>query len=970
MLQLVGHMPEPKSPRVSKQQISMPPEVFQSLSGVSLSQLGIVPPIPSDPERKAFHAASPEAAAVYWQSSTEAGLTVAEAEKRLERLGPNKLAEKEPPSLFSRLLAQVSDFTVLALIGAAVIATGLSIFAPEPGAHSFLARFGDSIAILLIVVLNAVLGLVQEKKAEKAMAALRDMTAPIARVVRGGKVLEVASMNLVPGDVVLLEEGDKVAADLRLLRAADLEVEEAALTGESVPVTKDATLILGPSVGLADRVNMAFMGTRVTRGRARGVVVNTGMFTELGSIAGMLADVEEEQTPLQEQLEKFGKDIVIGCIVVSAIVFLAGWLAAGESPRSMFLVAVSLAVAAIPEGLPAITTIVLALGTTRMAKRNALVRRLPAVETLGCAQVVCTDKTGTLTQNAMTVRRLFVAGNTFHVGGEGREIEGEIKTEGGEVCSDRGDSDLALAVHAAAHASGAKVQAGDGGRVDVTGDPTDAALLILAWKGKKVQHEGIISGEVPFTSSRRMATVIADENGKPIAFSRGAPEVILELSERIRDKGAVRELTADDKKGIMEVAAAWGQTAMRVVALAVREHPPADPDLSHWEKGLTFLALVGIVDPPRPEVKEAVAEAKRAGIRSVMITGDHPATARAIAREIGLWSDGDVVITGAELDALDQQRLSSMVDRVRVVARATAAHKLRVVEALKDRGLVCAMTGDGVNDAPAVKAAHIGIAMGKAGTEVTKEASDLVLADDNYATIIAAVEEGRAIYANIRKFIYFLLSSNAGIVLMVLAASLLGWSAPLTPIQILWINLITNGLPALALGVDPKDPDQMRTPPRRSTSRLMTPRGWLSLLAVGSIMAGASLFLFWWAGGATGTTEADLARARTLAFTLLSISPMFHAFNCRSQTRSLFQLGLFTNRAIWGAVFIGVSLQALAVYVPGLEGVFKTTALGGRDLAIVVGLSAVPLLLGELAKIYTRSRPPKTGKAAAKAGQP
>jgi Ca2+-transporting ATPase len=948
--------PQRQQPRVSR---SMPAEVYQSLSGVSIQSLGLVPPIPAEPERRAFHAADPQAAARYWGSSLETGLDPEEAQRRLEKCGQNKLDEKPPPSLLSRLVAQVSDFTVLALLAAAAIAAGLSIFAPEPGVTSFLARFGDSLAILLIVILNAILGLVQEKRAEKAMKALRDMTAPVARVLRGGKVQEVQSQYLVPGDIVLLEEGDKVAADLRLISAADLDVEEAALTGESMPVTKDATLVLKPGTPLADRVNMTFMGTRVSRGRARGVVVNTGMHTELGAIAGMLAAVEEEQTPLQEQLEKFGKEIVIGCVVVSAIVFLAGWLAADHPPREMFLVAVSLAVAAIPEGLPAITTIVLALGTTRMARRNALVRKLPAVETLGCAQVVCTDKTGTLTQNAMTVRRLYVARTTFHVGGEARDIEGEIRVEGGEVASDKGDPDLAIAVHAAAHASGAKLNRdGDASTVEVTGDPTDAALLILAWKGKKVHHEGIIKGEVPFTSSRRMATVIADEGGKPVAFSRGAPEVILDLSERVRDGGQVRNITAEDRQRISEVAAAWGGSAMRVVALAMREHPPADPDPSHWEKGLTFLALVGIVDPPRPEVKAAVTEAKEAGIRSVMITGDHPATAKAIAREIGLWeSDKDMVVTGTELDGFDQQRLEAVIDRIRVVARATAAHKLRVVEALKERGLICAMTGDGVNDAPAVKAAHIGVAMGRAGTEVTKEASDLVLADDNYATIVAAVEEGRAIYANIRKFIYFLLSSNAGIVLMVLAASLLGWPAPLTPIQILWINLITNGLPALALGVDPKDPEQMKRPPRPTGSRLMTPRGWLSLLAVGMVMAAGSLGLFWWAGGAGGEASAEaLARARTLAFTVLAISPMFHAFNCRSQTRSVLQMGLFTNKPLWGAVAIGVGLETLAIYVPGLWPVFKTTALDGRDVLIALAVSAVPLVVGELLKIALRAR--------------
>jgi Ca2+-transporting ATPase len=921
--------------------------------------IGGVPGQPSNPARRAFHAVPPEQVAKYWWSDINKGLDPDEAQKRLSRLGPNKLAEKPPPSLLSRIIAQVTDATVLALLGAAVIAAVLSIVAPEPGV-GFLARFGDSIAILLIVVINAILGLLNEKKAEKALAALRDMTAPVARVVRGGKVSEVPAAQLVPGDVILLEEGDKVAADVRLAVTHDLDVEEAALTGESVPVSKDASIALGPETALADRINMAYMGTRVTRGRARGVVCNTGMHTELGAIAGMLAEVEDEDTPLQQQLDAFGKQIVIGCVVVSAIVFGAGWFFADQSARQMFLVAVSLAVAAIPEGLPAITTIVLALGTTRMARRNALVRRLPAVETLGCAQIVCTDKTGTLTQNAMTVRRLWAGGTVFHVGGEGRQVEGEIKRDGGELVSAASEPALALAVHAAAHASGAKLHANGAGAVEISGDPTDAALLILAWKGKRHQHEGVIAAEVPFTSSRRMATVIASEGGTQVAFVRGAPEVILGLSERVHEGGAPRPLGAEDRERIAAVAADWGKEAMRVVALAVREHPPDDPDPSHWEKALTFVSLVGIVDPPRPEVKPAIAEAASAGIRSVMITGDHPATARAIATELGMFGPDDMVVTGAQLDEWDDQRLVGEVEKVRVVARATAEHKLRIVEALKERGKICAMTGDGVNDAPAVKSAHIGVAMGKAGTEVTKEAADLVLADDNYATIVAAVEEGRAIYANIRKFIYFLLSSNAGIVLMVLVASLAGWAAPLTPIQILWINLITNGLPALALGVDPKDPDQMRQPPRPAGGRLMPARDWWSMLGVGAVMAATSLVAFYLAAGGGGTDlgdhDADLARARTLAFAVLSMSPMFHALNCRSSTRSIFQLGLFTNRALWGAIAIGVALQAMAVYVTPLRPVFHTASLSGSDVGLVMALSALPLLIGETIKIFIRAR--------------
>jgi P-type Ca2+ transporter type 2C len=912
---------------------------------------GPIPSPPEGPPRLAWHHALPAEVADYWGSDLEKGLSDEAAAERLRKAGPNRLPEAPPTPMWKRLLAQVSDFTVLALIGAAAIAGGLGLFSPEPG-QSFLERFGDSIAILAIVVVNAVLGLVQEARAEKALDALRMMAAPTAKVMRGGRVIDLPAHDVVPGDLVILEDGDRVPADIRLVEAHELETEEAALTGESMPVAKEAGAKLEAETALAERRTMCFMGTRVSRGRARGIVGNTGLYTELGKIAGMLARVPYEETPLEQDLERFGQRVVIGCIIISAVVFGAGMLMKTGTPRELFLVAVALAVAAIPEGLPAVTTIVLALGTQRMAKRRALVRRLPAVETLGCTQIICTDKTGTLTQNAMTARRVFVAGQRFDVAGDPRRLDGTI-TAIGEQSNPR---DLMLALDAAAHALGAHLtQVGDGA-VDIQGDPTDAALLILSRRGGAEPVSRIL-GDQPFSSARRMASVLAHYDGRAVAFVRGAPEVLIERATHVMRDGQRIAMSDEHKREFIEEAAAWAAQSMRVIGLAMRadlDTPvgPCTPS-PEWEDKVAFIGLVGIVDPPRPEVAAAVKEARAAGIRTVMITGDHPATARAIALEIGLWTEGDLLLTGHELDQLDQQSLEERVDRVRVVARATAEHKLRIVQALRTRGFVCAMTGDGVNDAPAVKAASIGVAMGKAGADVTKEAAALVLADDNYATIVAAVEEGRAIYANIRKFIYFLLSSNAGAVLFVLAASLLGWEAPLAPIQILWINLITNGLPALALGVDPREAEQMEKPPRTPGGAILSGREYLGILGVGAIMGVTAIITFAHAlpDPRSASSPEALAHARTLVFAIMSIGPLLHSFNCRSEHKSLFSVGVFTNRALWGAVMLGILLQAVTIYVPVLRPVFKTAPLDGTDLLWVFGMSLVPFVMIELYKL-------------------
>ena len=921
------------------------------------------------PPRLAWHHASAADVAAYWKSDLKRGLDPDEARERLVRIGRNRLPEEPPEPIWRKVLAQVSDFTVLALLGAAAIAAGLGLFASQPDA-SFMERFGDSLAILAIVVVNAVLGLLQERKAERALHALRGMTAPTARLVRGGKTVDVPSEEVVAGDIVLLEDGDRIVADVRLIEAHDFELDEAPLTGESMPVVKDPAATLAADTPLAERRTMVYMGTRVSRGRGRGIVANTGVHTELGAIAGMLARVEPEETPLEQDLERFGQRVVLGCIAVSALVFAAGFFIGKSSPRELFLVAVALAVAAIPEGLPAVTTIVLALGTTRMARRNALVRRLPAVETLGCAQVICTDKTGTLTQNAMTARKIWVAGLRYDVDGEPRKLDGGIRPSsttgaGATDASAAGgieNLDLKVALDAAAHARGAHVTALDGRRVEIQGDPTDGALIIMSHRVDiKCEHTRIL-GEQPFTSQRRMASVLVGGDQSIRSYVRGAPEILLERATTILREGRAEPLTQADRDAIAGEAAKWAGRSMRVIALAMREGLPVplgpvapSPD---WEESLTFIALVGIVDPPRPEVAAAIDEARKAGIRTVMITGDHPATARAIAEEIDLWREGDEILTGNELDRLDQQRLEERIAKVRVVARATAEHKLRIVDALKKRGFICAMTGDGVNDAPAVKAASIGVAMGKTGTDVTKEAAALVLADDNYATIVAAVEEGRAIYANIRKFIFFLLSSNAGAVLFVLTTSLLGWEQPLAPIQILWINLITNGLPALALGVDARDPAQMTQPPREPGGAILSGREYLQMVGIGAVMGITAIVAFhhFMSDPRHAASPEELAHARAIVFAILSVGPLLHAFNCRSERRSLFEIGVFTNKALWGAVVTGIILQAVTIYVPPLRPIFKTAPLVGRDLLWVFGMSLVPFAGGELVKLVLRRR--------------
>ncbi len=897
------------------------------------------------------------------------GLDPEEAARRLAREGPNALTERPGPGAFRKFLAQFTDITVIALIVAALIAIGLAF----SGQHeeSFLERFGDAIAIGLIVVMNAIIGFVQERRAESALRALKDMTAPSAHALRGGKQVVIQASELVVGDVVELVQGDRVPADVRFVEVADVSATEAALTGESTPVQKTTTGALGDDTMLAERTNMAFMGTHIASGRGRAVVVATGMQTELGRIAGMISGVESPDTPLSHELQRFGAYVVVGCVVVGAIVFGVGMWRLDESVGFLLLVAVSLAVAAIPEGLPAITTIVLALGVQRMARRHALVRRLAAVETLGSAHVICTDKTGTLTQNRMEVRRIWAGFHTALVEGAGpgslESRERPPLLRDAETCEEQppvsGERpSFAVLLEASRYAPAASVTDDADGR-RLQGDPTDAALLALHDAYREVlalrrEAEPERLDELPFDGDRKMATVIVRTGDRVESFTHGAPERVLARVTAVLHDNAERELASGEIETLLALVDRWAADGLRVLALARGahdDHAAGDREAMalRYEHELVLIGFVGIADPPRSEAKAAIKSARDAGVTTVMITGDHPLTARNIAGELGLLDADSEVVTGPELDAMSEQELAEHIPRIRVVARATAANKLQLVQAFEASGLVVAMTGDGVNDAPAIKAASIGIAMGQSGTDVTREAADMVLADDNYATIVHAIEEGRVIYSNIKRFIIFLFAANAGLVLAVFVAAMLGWPAILTPTQILWINLITNGLPALALGMEPVHLDPMNGPPRDRDAPLID-RGevvWLS--AYGAWMGVVGLFVFWLfrPGAESAGSEHALAVARTMTFTVLAFSPLFHALNARSRLRSVFALGFFSNPRLLGSFAVAAGLQALAVYVPIAQKVFGTATLDLRELGIAVGLAATVWVVGELQKL-------------------
>lgn len=877
------------------------------------------------------------------KTDPQKGLSDREATERSLRFGPNELAKAPREPAWKLLTAQFKDFMVLVLLAATVIS-------------GFLGEYADAITIAIIVIVNAALGFVQEYRAERSLEALKKLASPEARTIRNGQERRMQAVSLVPGDIVFLEEGDRVPADLRLLKTSSLEIEESALTGESLPVLKMAGAMPGYGLSPGDASNMAYLGTVVTRGRGRGVVVHTGMATEMGQIAGMIQEAEREETPLQHRLAQLGRWLVAFCLIICAVVTVLG-IMRGEVPYQMFLAGVSLAVAAIPEGLPAIVTVALALGVQRMIKRQAVIRKLPAVETLGCSTVICSDKTGTLTQNEMTVRKIIINGRVIDVTGEGYDPKGEFA--GG---LDRHDQHFNLMMKASALCSNSVLERGS---VSVTGlfrglkgqparewsvlgDPTEGALMVMAMKAglwrEKLEMKEVREAEIPFDSDRkRMSVLYRQPAGELAVYVKGAPDVILDLCTHSLKGGLAVPLSKREREEILNQNSELADKALRVIAFAYRELPADTTDFSeeNVEQRLVFLGLAGMIDPPRPAAVKAVLTCRRAGIKVVMITGDHKLTARAIARELGILSKNGEILTGRDLDNMSDDEFAGQVEKVSVYARVSPRHKLKIVRALKQAGQVVAMTGDGVNDAPAIKEADIGIAMGITGTDVTKEASAMVLADDNFSSIVEAVEEGRGIYDNIRKFIRYLLSCNVGEVLTMLIAVLAGMPLPLVPIQILWMNLVTDGLPAMALGVDPHDSDIMTRRPRHPRESVFSQGMAWRIITSGTVIGLGTLAAF-----RCGLSMGDVELARTMAFNTLVFFQLFYVFACRSESHTILEIGLLTNLYLVGAVFISAALQLLVNYVPFLQAVFHVVPLNGLQWMTILLISSAPTVLG------------------------
>ena len=937
------------------------------------------------------------------------GLTTAEVEKRLAHYGPNQLNEAPRPSFLVILWAQLNSFVVILLIIASVIS-------------ALLGDYVEAAAIMAIVVLNAALGIVQEQRAEQALAALKKLAAPDAQVIRDGARTSVPSYNLVPGDIVFLEAGNFIPADLRLLEAINLRVEEASLTGESLPVQKNAVTVLEKNVPLGDRKNTAFMGTVVNYGRGRGVVTSTGMHTQLGLIATMLQNVETEETPLQRRLDQLGKSLSIGSLILVAVVFIVAFINYTDinglfsAPleylkefaaeiTEVFIIAISLAIAAVPEGLPAVVTISLALGMREMVQRHALIRKLSSVETLGSATIICSDKTGTLTQNEMTVTRVWADDQFVQVTGTGYAPNGEFQVDGKKVEVAKYPAILSTLWLGLLNNDSTIESTGEhesSKTYRIVGDPTEGALLVAAAKAGAI-HIDIDEAyprenEVPFDSERkRMITIHDVRDPKPQDISpfkdeklkdwdviavKGAPDIVLELCTKYQgmdDKS--REMTKEAKERILAANDSMTKDALRVLGFAYRldKNVPDNPEdlkADELEKDLVFVGLLGMIDPPRTEVKPALERARHAGIRTVMITGDFPNTAKAIAESIGLLRPGKKVMTGAELDKIDDTELKNIIKDTDVFARVSPEHKMRIVDALQANDEIVAMTGDGVNDAPAIKRADIGISMGITGTDVAKETADMVLTDDNYASIVSAVEQGRIIYSNIRKFVFFLLSSNVAEIMIIFLATLAGLPAPLTAIQLLWLNLITDGAPALALAMEKGDPDIMDQKPRAKNEPIVNRSMGIGIIVqtfaqTGAVLCAFILGLAWHLGaGATIPYGAnmlsfvlnydwrgvDVQTAETMAFVTLSLAELFRAYTVRSERASIFQIGIFSNKYMQYAVGISIALLLIVCAVPFLQPIFNTHFLSGREWGLVLGLALMPAVAEEITKFFLRRK--------------
>ncbi|MEN6413653.1 MAG: calcium-transporting P-type ATPase, PMR1-type [Veillonellales bacterium] len=902
---------------------------------------------------KNWYARTAQEVLAFWKSNGENGLSTSEIKARLHEFGYNEMEERKTTVWWERFLAQFQDFMVLVLMAATLIS-------------AFLGEYADAITILAIVIINAILGFMQEYRAEQSMQALKKIAAPTARVMRNGTLQQIPAREVVPGDLLMLEAGDKLAADGRLFLSQNLEVEEAALTGESLPVRKFADKLYSEDSSLGDRKNMVYAGTSVSRGRGRAVVCSTGMATEVGHIAGMIQAAEHESTPLEKRLEYLGRWLVWGCLGICLVMVITG-VAKGESLFLMCMSGISLAVAAIPEGLPAIVTVALALGVQRMIKRNAIVRKLPAVETLGCTTVICSDKTGTLTQNAMTVKKIFANDTLFDVTGTGYDIKGGFLVHQQELNA-KENKVLQQCLTIGALCNNSMLKRNNAGitglwrrRHDsawsIEGDPTEGALLVAAakagiWQSELEKTQQRIS-EFPFESERRRMSVIYENKGSYQLYVKGAPDTILGMCCAYSKEGREVPLSAQIIAAISAAHNQMTQQALRVLAVAYRLISKTDaaiPDES-VETKLVFAGLIGMIDPPREEARQAIALCRQAGIKTIMITGDHRNTAVAVAQELTMYSEGvHLALTGKELDCLSNDELGKIVNQVTVYARVSPSHKLRIVRALKNQGHIVAMTGDGVNDAPAIKEADIGIAMGRTGTDVTKEASAMILADDNFATIVAAIEEGRGIYDNIRKFIRYLLSCNMGEVLTMFIASVAGLPMPLLPVQILWVNLVTDGLPAMALGVDHNDHDIMNRPPRNPAESLFSRGLSRKIITRGFQIGCSSVFVF----AAAYFLKNDLALAQTMALTTLVFSQMFHVFDCRSEIFTIFEVGFLRNKYLIAAAGSSLIMQLLVIYTPFLQAIFGTVPMGVYDWTLVLTVSGWTFLLNLLKHLFFR----------------